>query len=184
MLHTFGLEFAKSYLDANEEAINNIEKIITEENIECDFEWQDSIVYTDLEEEVIKIKNEVASVNSLGFPAKLVEDLPLPFPTLAGIQFPKQAQFHPLKYIQGLVNCIVNASGKIYENTKVYDIHKKRDFYEVETLDHTIRAKYVVLACHYPIINAPRILLFKNVPRNFLFNWFYYECYTLLWYVY
>ncbi len=161
LLHTFGLEFAKSYLDANEEAIRNIDNIITEENIECDFEWQDSFVYTDLEEEVIKIKNEVASVNSLGFPAKFVEDIPLPFSTLAAIQFPKQAQFHPLKYIHGLVNCIVNASGQIYENTKVYDVHKKRDFYEVKTTNHTIRAKYVVLACHYPIINAPGFYFLK-----------------------
>lgn len=184
MLHTFGLEFAKSYLDANEEAIRNIHNIITKEHIECDFEWQDAFVYTDLEEEVIKIKNEVASVNSLGFPAKFVDELSLPFSTLAGIQFPNQAQFHPLKYIQGLINCIVKASGQIYEHTKVYDICKKRDFYEVETLDHTIRAKYVVLACHYPIINAPRILLLKNVPRNLLFDWFYYRQCTIFWYVY
>ena len=41
-----GKEFAKKYYKANEKAINNIEQIIKEENIECDFERVDSYVYT------------------------------------------------------------------------------------------------------------------------------------------
>ena len=51
------------------------------------------------------------------------------------------------------------------------DIDKKENVYCVKTSHHMINAKYVVLACHYPIINAPRILLSKNVPRSLLLNW-------------
>ncbi|MCI8482012.1 MAG: FAD-binding oxidoreductase [Clostridia bacterium] len=171
LIHTFGTDFAKNYLEANENAIQQIYHIIQDEKIECDFEWQDNFVYTTSEKEVIKIKNEVTSVNSLGFCAELVHDSSLPFSILAGIKFPNQAQFHPLKYIQGLTNCILKNHGQIYENTKVYDIDKKENVYCVKTSHHMINAKYVVLACHYPIINAPRILLSKNVPRSLLLNW-------------
>lgn len=161
LIHTFGMDFAKSYLDANEEAIHNIKEIIDTEKIDCDFEWQDAFVYTNLEEEVINIKNEVNSVNSLGFSAELVTNSSLPFPTLASIKFPNQAQFHPLKYCKGLSDCVIQNGGQIYENTKVYDIDKKDDFYEVNTGSHTVRAKNVVLACHYPIINAPGFYFLK-----------------------
>ncbi len=98
LMNTFGADFAKSYLDANEKAISNIKEIIDCENIDCDFEWQDNFVYTDLKEEEKKIKDEVEVVNSLGFNAEFVTRSSLPFPILAGIRFPNQAQFHPLKY--------------------------------------------------------------------------------------
>lgn len=175
LIDTFGMDFAKSYLDANEEAIKNIKEIIDIEKIDCDFEIQDSYVYTTLEEEVASIKNEVESVNLLGFPAELIDNVSLPFSVLKAIKFPNQAQFNPLKYCKGLCNCITNRHGKIYENTKVYDVVKNEDFYEVQTKDCVVKAKYVVLASHYPIINAPRILFFENVPRNFLSYWFYYK---------
>lgn len=161
LIQTFGTDFAKSYLEANENAIQNMKEIIDAEKIDCDFEWQDNFVYTDLEDEVIKIKNEVTSVNSLGFPAEFVTDSLLPFPILAGIKFPNQAQFHPLKYCKGLSDCIIQNGGQIYEDTKVYDVHQKDDFYQVETKDYTVHAKYVVLACHYPIINAPGFYFLK-----------------------
>lgn len=161
LISTFGKDFAKSYLDANEQAVKNIKEIIDTENIDCDFEWQDSYVYTDMNEEVQKIKDEVASVNSLGFPAEFANDISLPFQTLAGIKFPNQAQFHPLKYCKGLCDYITKNGGNIYENTKVFDINKKDGFYEVKTDDHIVHAKYVVLACHYPIINAPGFYFLK-----------------------
>lgn len=161
LTNTFGTDFAKSYLDANEQAIKNIKEIIDSEQIECDFEWQDNYVYTDLEDEIASIKNEVTSINSLGLPAKFVDDINLPFPVLAGICFPKQAQFHPLKYCKGLCDCILKNNGQIYENTKVYDVNKKQDSYEVITDSYNVKAKYVVLACHYPIINNPGFYFLK-----------------------
>lgn len=148
-------------MNANEQAIKNIKEIIDNEKIDCDFEWQDNYVYTDSEDEIASIKNEVVNVNSLGSDAKFVNNINLPFPTLAGICFPNQAQFHPLKYCKGLYESILKNNGLIYENTKVYDVHKKQDCYEVITNSYNVKAKYVVLACHYPIINNPGFYFLK-----------------------
>ena len=57
---------AKQYLDANEQAIYNIANIIKEENIDCDFEWQDNYIFTQKEDEVIKIKKEFTDVSLNG----------------------------------------------------------------------------------------------------------------------
>lgn len=159
--NTFSTKFAKGYLDANEEAINNIEQIVQNENINCDFKRVDSYIYTTDEEEVIKIKQEVEAVNLLDFPAKFVDTSSLPFSILAGIFFPNQAQFHPLKYVNGLVKSISKQDVKIFENTKVYDVKKSDNHYLVITKNHNVKAKYVVLACHYPIINAPGFYFLK-----------------------
>lgn len=161
LINNFSFDFAKGYLEANEKAITNIKTIIDEEGIACDFEFQDNFVYTNLEEEVIKLKHEVLAVNSLGVKAELVNSIDLPIKILSAIKFPNQAQFNPLKYIYGLCDCIVNNNGEIFENSKVYDIKKASDGYSVFTKDNVVTAKYVVLATHYPIINAPGFYFLK-----------------------
>ena len=46
LIHSFGKKFASDYLEANEKAIENIKQIIDNEKIKCDFQYQNSYVYT------------------------------------------------------------------------------------------------------------------------------------------
>lgn len=149
------------YLTANEDAIFDIKNIIDTESIDCDFEFQDNYIYTNLEDEVSKIKDEVSCVNSLGFNAEFVTDIPLPIPSLASIKFPNQAQFNSVKYVYGLAKVITENGGMIFENSKVYDIKKSDDYYISYTKEYHVNSKYVVLASHYPIINVPGFYFLK-----------------------
>lgn len=155
LIQSFGEKFAKDYLLANQEAIYHIKDIIDEENISCNFEFQSNFVYTTKKSEVSQIKKEVQAVQSLDFPAQLVTKTSLPFPILAGIQFPNQAQFNPVKYMEGLTSSILKRGGKIYTYSPVFDVKKEKDIYCVLTPDHKVQAKYVILACHYPFLNIP-----------------------------
>ena len=165
LIQSQGKEKAKQYLEANEQAIENISTIIQEENIDCDFERQDNYVYTLKQDDVIKIKKEVEAVNSLGFPAKFVTDVELPFRTLGAIKFTNQAQFNPSKYVNGLVKVMKQKETvTIFENTKVVDLKNAENSasYNVITEDgHIVTAKHVVLATHYPIINVPGYYFLK-----------------------
>lgn len=51
---------------ANQEAIKNIEKIIEEEKIDCDYEKQPSYVYTKDVKELEKIKKEIKAIEAIG----------------------------------------------------------------------------------------------------------------------
>lgn len=157
LIKDFGVEFAKKYLEANENAIKNVKNIIDENNIDCDFEWQDNYVYTTKEEEVNKILDEVNAVNSLGFNAKFVNSTPLPIKIKGAIKFPHQAQYHVRKYILGLCSCILNHYGKIYTDTDVTDVSKNitTNGYIVSTSNFHVNAKNVVIATRYPFINFP-----------------------------
>lgn len=161
LIDTYGEQFAKDYLFANEEAIESIKNIIHSENINCDFENQSNFVYTTQKSEVNKIKKEVDCVNSLGFPANFVTKTALPFEIAGGIQFKNQAQFNPIKYLNGLCNCIIKNNGEIYTNTTVHDIKNKNDNFSILTVNSTITSKYVILASHYPFINFPGMYFFK-----------------------
>ena len=85
----------------------------------------------------------------------------LPFEIAGAIQFKNQAQFNPIKYINGLCNCIIKNNGKIYTNTTVYDVKKDANSFSTLTVGGTIHSKYVILASHYPFINFPGIYFFK-----------------------
>ena len=55
LIKSFGEKFALGYLESNQKAIENIKKIIDEEEIECDFEYQPNIIYATSKEDRNKL---------------------------------------------------------------------------------------------------------------------------------
>lgn len=148
-------------MDANEQAIRNIKNIIDTEKIECDFEYQDAYVYTEKGEDVIKIEEEVQALKELNYDCEFVKETELPFKVLGAIRFKNQAQFNVRKYLLGLANCIENNGGKIFENSKVYDLKKDSYNYLTYCNNVCVKSKYVIIASHYPIINSPGFYFLK-----------------------
>lgn len=113
LIDSLGESIAKKYLYANQNAIENIAKIVEEEKIDYDFERQNSYVYTNNLDELEKIKLENEAVNSLGFESEFVTSTPLPFEVLGAIKFPNQAEFNPMKYAYGLAKCITSSDSGV-----------------------------------------------------------------------
>ena len=151
----YGLDFAKKYFLANEEAIFNIENIIKENNIDCGFEKQSSFLYSTSKDEEIKLKNEFDAVSKINKEAKLRTDVKLPLEITSAIEFPNQAMFNPYKYINALADKITKQDGDIFVNTTCYDIDNENDMYVCKTENNNIYAKNVVIATHYPFLNIP-----------------------------
>jgi len=158
---TFGTEFAKLYLQSNEKAIDIIEEIINKENIDCGFERTNNYIYTCTDEYLQRIKDEVETVKGLGLEAELIEKANLPFEIKSGIKFPNQAKFHPLKYLYKIVEVLVENGVEIYTNSIVQDTKRAGTGYEVITESNSIKAKYVVMATHYPIKSFPGLHFLK-----------------------
>lgn len=161
LIDSLGVSEAKHYLYANQEAIENIYQIIKDENINCNFERQDSYVYTNNADELEKIKLENEAVNSIGFNSEFVTSTPLPFDVLGAIKFPNQAEFNPIKYACGLADYITKNSGKIYTDSLVKNIQKENNNFIVSCKDYVVRSKYVILATHYPFIDRLGYYFFK-----------------------
>ena len=167
LFDSYGKECGKKYEESNQEAITNIKNIIDTENIECDFEFQNSYVYTTDANSVKKIKDEVETLKKLDFDARLLDKINLPISNVkAAIEFPHQAQFNPMKYAQGLCDSITNHSGLIFEDSKVIKVDKNGNEYKIFSNGHTITAKYLIVATRYPIINFPGFHFLKMYSES------------------
>lgn len=161
LVKSFGTRFARKYLEANEKAINNIENIIKEENIDCDFERQSSFVFSNKESEEKLFNQEMEALTQMGFNAKYLDKLDIPIKNFGGIEFQNQAMFNPAKYAEGLSKAIIKNDGKIYENTKVTDIRHRDGEYTIYTDNNFLKSKYVVVATHFPIKDFPGMYFMK-----------------------
>ncbi len=164
LINTFGLEFAYKYYKSNKNAIEDIKKIIDEEKIDCDFEYQNNYIYCTEPKEVIKIKNEINALNQIvkyenkqndKNNPQFITNCGLPFKILGGIETKKQAEFHPRKYMLGLAKSIEENNGLIFTNSLVNDVKKFENGYISYCGNYNIKSKYVVIASHYPFINFP-----------------------------
>lgn len=150
LITEFGEEKARQYAKANELAIKKYKEIIEDRRIECDFEEKPAYVYSLNEVEVLKEEAEAAK--KLGIDAKFVQEANLPFKIKGAIKFNNQAQFNPLKFLKDISNELV-----IYENTRALEIKENLVF----TSGGNITAKNIVVATHYPIMNAPGYYFMK-----------------------
>ena len=165
---SFDEKFAIGYYRANEEAISNIKQIIDLEKIECDFEFVPNYIYTENQDEIVKIQDELKTLKVieehiynlnekkiLPTNAEFVDKSSLPFKIAGALKTYNQAQFHPVKYMEGLARAIQTNGGNIFINSKVTDVKKEGEEYISIVNNHKIKSKYVVFACHYPFKNFP-----------------------------
>lgn len=117
----FGEAGAKLAAESHSSAIDYIEKIISEEKIDCDFERVDGYLFVPPEDSKDILDKEFAAIKKTGMQINQVERAPFSssFDTGRCLQFPRQAQFHILKYLQGLTKAILKYGGQIFTNTHV-----------------------------------------------------------------
>ena len=150
LISKFGEEKAKQYAEANETAIKMVADLVKEKNIDCDFSWQPAYIYTQADEYVKKIENEVDSAIRLGLKATFLDRLTLPFDIKAAVQFDKQAQFHPLKYLLALAKELPTDGSYIFEHTKVVDVEDKEKCVVITNNGKRVSADKVIVASHFP----------------------------------
>ena len=150
LIAEFEEEKARQYAKANELAIKKYKEIIEDKRIECDFEEKPAYVYSLNEVDVLK--EEVEAAKNLGIDAEFVQEANLPFKIKGAVKFNHQAQFNPLKFLRGISNELV-----IYENTRALEIKENL----VVTSGGNITANNIVVATHYPIMNAPGYYFMK-----------------------
>ena len=156
-------EISKNYLESQLEAIDILTNIIEKEKIECDLEQVKSFVFTKDKKELKKLKEEKELLEKFGIAV-------LDYNNAIGVN--NTYVFHPIKYLMKLKEIVLNNNIEIYEKTNIIEI-KKEDEYICLTENNKIKAKKVVLACHYPFFLFP--LLFHRGPlgaAGFFFHQF------------
>ncbi|HET9356678.1 MAG TPA: FAD-dependent oxidoreductase [Nitrososphaeraceae archaeon] len=147
-----GLDGARSAANSHTAAINLIESIVKEENIDCDFERLDGFLFLDPTDTKESLDKELEATHKAGInTTEVVEKAPLQsFNTGPCIRFPNQAQFQPLKYLRGLYHAIIRNEGQIFTETHAQEINSD----SIKTIDdYTLKARNIVIATNAPIID-------------------------------
>lgn len=157
-----GEEKAKLAVDAHTRAIGEIERICETEAIDCDFSRVDGFLIDAGEESDDDLQKELEAAHRAGFAdVEFVGRAPIrDFDTGRCLRFPRQGQFHILKYLSGLAQAVEQNGGRLFSNTRAIE-WKGEGAPEVKTASgQTIRAKSIVLATNYPIMSK----MFAELP--------------------
>lgn len=148
-----GQEGARLAAESHTAAIDEIERIVKAEKIDCQFERLDGFLFAPPEEReaVILWEHEAAQAAGLA-DVEVVASAKLPkYQTGPALRFPRQAQFHPLRYLVALARAIARDGGQIHGHTHVKDI-KGGKTAEVHTSNGLVlTAKAVVMATNSPV---------------------------------
>lgn len=140
LMHRFGEEKAKMYLDANREAFQKFARLC--QNMDCDYEIKSSFVYSLFDGN--KIEREINTLNKIGLDAEYDSCQSLPFSVAGAVKFKDQAQFNPLKFLSVIAKDLT-----IYEHTKVQELVGTK----ANTNHGIITANRIIVTTHFPFIN-------------------------------
>lgn len=161
LIKLFGKDDTASIYQSHCEAINFIEKTINEENIDCDFKRVDGYLFPHATDTLESLDKEYEAAREIGVDVEWVTEVPaMKMQPLKALKFPNQGQFHPVKYILGLAEAIIEKGSKIYTGTHV----DKIDDQGVTTIDEfRVDAKHIVVATNSPV-NSKFILPLTQYP--------------------
>ncbi len=149
-----GEEGARLAAESHTAAIDRVEKIVSDEKIDCEFERLDGYLFVPPNDSKQQLEDELKAAHRAGLTGiEMVERAPIKdFDTGSCLRFPEQAQFHPLKYLTALARAIKRDGGRIYTNTHASVIEGGKQEARVETESgHTITASAVVVATNTPV---------------------------------
>ena len=149
-----GAEGARLTAESHTAAIEKIAEIVSREKIDCDFQWIDGFLFGAKPDDVKLLDDELAAAHRAGLIA--VEKgarAPIDsFDTGAALRFPRQAQFHPLEYLDGLARAIMRDGGRIFGQTHATKIEGGEEA-RIET-------------SHGPVVTSEVVVVATNTPIN------------------
>lgn len=149
-----GEECARLYYQSVMAAISRAEAIQDLENIDCDFCRVDGLWVPAPETPSSLLDEELECCQRLGIPVEN-RKTPTPFHSegaVRSLRFPRQARFHPTKYLAGLATALRRAGAKLYADSCVESIeHKLGDVIVRIASGHEVQATDVVVATNSPV---------------------------------
>jgi glycine/D-amino acid oxidase-like deaminating enzyme/nitrite reductase/ring-hydroxylating ferredoxin subunit len=150
----FGKTHAQAVWDAGLAAIAEIDTIIREHDIDCDFEWVSGYLHAPGgradRRQIEAFREDATLASEMGFDAETVAEVP--FIGGPGVHFDNQARFHPRKYLAGVATAIRDNGGQIFERTEAEEF--RDDPRGVKANGHWIHAGEIVIATHNPIVGV------------------------------
>jgi glycine/D-amino acid oxidase-like deaminating enzyme/nitrite reductase/ring-hydroxylating ferredoxin subunit len=154
LVRHFGRDHAWAAWDAGLAAIEQIDRIVRQEDIECEWTWVDGYKHAcDATRDADALRREAALADELGFEARYLDAVP--YFGVPGVEYGGQAKFHPRKYLAALATLVDGGGSHVFEHTESEEVTE--DPLAVGANSHTISCGYVVIATHTPLMGKTNV---------------------------
>ena len=118
---------ARIYHESQVAAVDRIEAICREEEIDCAFRRLDGYLIPTEEGDIGDLQEEYEVCRRIGAEVEWAERAPIPnIDSGRCLRFPNQGRFHPTRYLRGLARVIERRGGRFYADTAYVD-HREDD---------------------------------------------------------
>lgn len=170
MVEKIGEENAKLVWDSGKMALAEIERIISNEKIECDFLHCTAYEFALNREDIEILKKETRLGQKLGFDVSFKTDGKLGFENFGYLEIPDQAKFHPLKFLHHLTKKAQEAGVLVFENTEVLGIEEGSHL-QIKTEKGAIEAEFAVIDTYNPLSSfslPDRLISLQSYVMSFI----------------
>lgn len=150
LVRLHGQEGARIAAESHTAAINSIETIVEREGIACDFERVDGYVFS-ASRDADALREEADAARGAELDVELLPRVPDVLTDLGPcVRFPRQAQMHPVAYLQGLADAVARRGGHLFTSTRAVAVDGDQPLRVVTGNGSTVRADAVVVATNTP----------------------------------
>lgn len=147
-----GRTHAQAVWDAGRAAINTIDEIVREHDIDAGFERVDGYLHAPVDDDksvrAEQFEADATLAAELGFDATYLEEAPLV--GRPGVRFADQARVHPRRYLAGVAKAFVALGGRIHEHSEADEFCE--DPRLVKANGHAVTCRDVIIATHNPLV--------------------------------
>ena len=147
-----GREAAKLFCDSQAAAVDRIEEIQKKEKIDCDFRRLDGYLFQGRDMPSETIDQEMDAVRDIGVPVHRL--MGVPFNGCEDrhvLRYPRQATFHPLKYLAGVAKACGESGVTFFRDSPVEEVTEDDGIVSVKVARGIIRAQHAVVATNSSI---------------------------------
>ena len=167
-----GAKGAQLVAQSHTAAITQIESIVAEEKIDCDFERLEGYLLFPEGASQKPLQEEWQAAKRAELQVRKLKQSPVDLKFGPCLRFPQQAQFHPLKYLAGLARAIKRLDGRLFGLTEAKEI-KGGTTVKIGTKGRAIvSAGAVVVATNTPINDWDKIYAKQEPYRTYVIGAF------------
>lgn len=157
----FSLEDARLIAAGARRSIDLIKEHIERFNIPCAFRELPGYLFSTNDDESKELEEIVAASKEAGVAVEMINESVLPIPYQKITVWEGQAQFHPLRYLQGIARAFEEAGGILLQQCRMLHAEDNETI-EVVTTKGNIKCRQLIYATHIP--PGVNLLHFRCAP--------------------
>ena len=172
LIKVLGIEKAKLVFTSHHEAIDEIEKIINHEKINCEFEHCSCYIYANSKGEEKRLFKLAEVYKKLGVDAEYKKNINFRLNNFGYIEIKNQAKFNAIKYISSLAEISTKKGVIIVENKNVLSLEKDNKNTKVLIEGtNSMQTKLTIAATYEPFNNPVEFKNKHNMYRSYVWEY-------------